>query len=186
VKTSQAGINLIKQFEGCRLEAYQDIVGVWTIGYGSTKDVYPGLVITQEEAEDTLVERLADEFEPGVMSAIGNAPTTQNQFDAMISLAWNIGVGAFKRSSLARCHKAGYYDAAANMFKAYSHAGGKFVPALQIRRAAEEALYRAPDGSVTASVADVQRRLVELGHHIAVDGIAGPHTCRAILRELAV
>jgi lysozyme len=185
VKTSQVGIDLIKQFEGCRLEAYQDIVGVWTIGYGSTKDVYEGMVITKQEAEDTLVERLADEFEPGVMSAIGTSPTTQNQFDAMISLAWNIGVGAFKRSSLARCHRAGYYEAAANMFIAYAHAGGKLVPALQRRREVEAALYRAPDGIAAATVADVQRRLVALGHYIAVDGIAGPHTCCAILEELA-
>lgn len=149
MKTSAAGIALIKQFEGCRLAAYQDIVGVWTIGYGSTKGVYEGMRITRQEAEDMLAQRLADEFEPGVMEAIDDAPTTQNQFDAMVSLAWNIGVGAFGRSSVAKYHVAGNYEAAANLFLAWDKAGGKANPALLRRRQTEAALYR--------SAADVSR-----------------------------
>jgi lysozyme len=144
MRTSSAGLALIKTFEGCRLLAYRDVVGVWTIGYGSTKDVHPAQRITQAQAEALLVDRLAEEFEPGVLAAVAHAPTTQPQFDAMVSLAYNIGVGAFGGSSVARLHRLGHHEQAADAFLLWNRAGGRVVTALTRRRAAERVLYLEP------------------------------------------
>lgn len=142
MRTSAAGIALIKRNEGCRLETYTDITGTLTIGYGETGPyVVPGLHYTQAQAEEGLARRLANEFEPGVMAAIGSAPTTQTQFDAMVSLAWNIGVSAFTKSTVAREHKAGDYNAAADAFRLWNQSKGKMIPALARRREEERALY---------------------------------------------
>src|SRR5690349_4997661 len=124
MKTSAAGLELIRRNEGCRLTAYLDTIAnpaVWTIGYGSTgPGVYQGLTITQQQADQILVDRLAHEFEPGVLSALQGAPVSQPQFDAMVSLAWNIGVGGFGKSSVARYHRAGNYQAAADAFRLWN------------------------------------------------------------------
>lgn len=141
MKTSPAGIALIKRFEGCQLEAYQDIVGVWSIGYGDTLDVGPATRITQQQAEDRLALRLAREFEPGVLEALQGAPVSQSQFDAAVSLSWNIGVGAFAKSSVARFHRAGDYAQAADAFRLWNKAGGSVIPGLVRRREEERALY---------------------------------------------
>lgn len=142
MKTSQAGIALIKKYEGCRLMAYQDVVKVWTIGYGHTgPDVHPGMHITQEQAEAMLVDRLHREFEPGVSAAIGTASTTQGEFDAMVSLAYNIGVGAFKRSSVLRFHLIQHYEEAADAFLVWNKAGGRVLTGLTRRRQEESDLY---------------------------------------------
>ena len=148
---SPAGRKMIEAFEGCRLTAYQDIVGIWTIGYGCTGEpVHQGLTITQQQADDMLSNRLAQEFEPKVMAEIGNVPTTQGQFDAMVSLAFNIGTGriehgqgegGFDGSSVARFHKAGEYDKAADAFLLWDKAGGQVVDALDRRRAEEGQVY---------------------------------------------
>jgi lysozyme len=135
---------MIERNEGLRLNAYQDSGGVWTIGYGDTgPDVVPGLVITREEASRRLSDRLAREFEPGVRKAIGAAPTTQAQFDSMVSLSYNIGVGAFARSSVVRRHIAGDYVEAANEFLAWNKAGRppRVLAGLVRRRTEERALY---------------------------------------------
>jgi lysozyme len=151
MRTSQSGIALIKKFEGCRLEAYRDVVGKLTIGWGDTLNVQEGMRISQQEADDRLANRLAHEFEPGVMAAIQGAPVSQPQFDAMISLAWNIGVGrpldhpegpsGFTGSSVARFHRACDYAAAADAFLMWNKAGGRVLEPLQRRRAEERALY---------------------------------------------
>ena len=139
---SPAGRAMIERFEGCRLTAYKDIVGVWTIGYGCTGPaVHVGEMITQAQADDMLSTRLANEFEPGVLKAFGNAPTTQGQFDAMVSLAFNIGVHGFAGSSVARLHKLGKYDEAADAFLLWDKAGGRVVEALSRRRAEEGQMY---------------------------------------------
>jgi lysozyme len=156
MKTGPAAIALIKSNEGCSLRAYLDKIAypsVWTIGYGCTgPSIREGVRITQAQAEKMLADRLAGEFEPGVLDAIGKAPTTQNQFDAMISLTWNIGLGrfpdhplgggGFRSSSVLRHHLEGDYEAAAASFAAWNKAGGKARPGLQRRRAEEAALYR--------------------------------------------
>lgn len=139
---SQIGRALIEKYEGCRLQAYQDSVGVWTIGYGCTgPNIAPGMRITQAEADQMLSDRLTKEFEPGVIKAIGATATTQAQFDAMVSLAFNIGVGAFSKSSVARLHKLGQATAAADAFLLWNKAGGNVLAGLVKRRAEERKLY---------------------------------------------
>lgn len=99
---SPEGIKHLKEVEGCRLEAYQDTVGVWTIGYGHTgPEVKKGLKISQQEADELLASRLNLEFEPAVNNAI-DAPITQLQFDALVSFCYNVGVAAFTNSSMVK------------------------------------------------------------------------------------
>lgn len=142
MRVSEAGRRLIEQFEGCRLTTYRDVVGVLTIGYGCTgAEAWPGRTITQAEADAMLSTRLNMEFEPGVLAAIGDAPTTQAQFDAMVSLAFNIGIGAFHNSSVCRHHRDGDYMAAADSFQKWNMAGGRELEALTKRRLAEEKMY---------------------------------------------
>lgn len=141
MKVSEAGRRLIEGFEGCRLTAYFDVVGVPTIGYGHTDGVRPGQVITQAQADQMLADDLGEVYGPGVLAAIGDAPTTQAQFDAMASLAFNIGVGAFKSSTVCRMHKAGNYTAAAEAFHLWNRAGQRVLEPLTRRRLAEAKLY---------------------------------------------
>ena len=116
MRTNQAGIDLIKSFEGLRLTAYKDIGGVLTVGYGHTgKDVYTGQIISKEKAEALLKQDL-ERFELAVEELLDNAPTTQNQFAAMVSLAYNVGPGNFEKSSVLRNHKRGNYVSAAASF----------------------------------------------------------------------
>lgn len=135
-----AGLALIKEFEGLELKAYLCPAKVWTIGYGSTgPHVTPGQVITEAQA-DALLQRDLDRFEDAVAKAAPGA--TQNQFDAMVSLTFNIGIGAFLKSSVLRLHKAGEHRAAAEAFGMWIKGGGRVLPGLQRRRAKEADLYR--------------------------------------------
>lgn len=145
MKASQSCVALIKEMEGCRLTAYLDTLAepdVWTIGYGHTgPDVYPGRVITQQKADALLLDRLNREYGPGVERALAGAPTTQAQFDAFVSFAYNVGVGGFARSSVLRHHRDGDHQAAADAFRKWNQAGGRVWPGLVRRREAERALY---------------------------------------------
>lgn len=140
---------LIEQFEGLRLTAYPDpgTGGVpWTIGFGSTTDeqghaIAPGTTWTHERAEARFRTQLG-EFGKGVDRLLGAAPTTPPQKAAMVSLAYNIGLTAFSRSTVLREHLAGDYAAAAAAFAMWNRAGGKVMPGLTRRRAEEAALYR--------------------------------------------
>lgn len=150
---SPAGRAMIEHFEGCVLHAYRDVVGVLTIGYGCTgAAVHAGMTITQEEADRMLSDRLAQEFEPAVNRLIGSAPTTQNQFDAMVSLAFNIGTGGFARSSVLRDHLGQRAFAEKRDFEMWDMADGRPLAALLKRRDAEAALYLTPDNGVLAPV----------------------------------
>ena len=146
MQVNDKGIAIIKEFEGCKLKAYLCPAGIPTIGYGHTgPDVKIGDIITQPQAEKLLRQDL-EKFADGVAKAVGSAAmprTTENQFAAMVSLAYNIGVGAFKTSSVLRAHKEGNIKAAAASFKLWNKAGGKVLPGLVRRRAAEAALYAA-------------------------------------------
>ena len=134
------GLALIKEFEGLRLKAYLCPAKVWTIGYGSTgPHVTPGLVMTEAQA-DTLLQRDLDRFEDAVAKAAPGA--TQNQFDAMTCLAFNIGIGAFLKSSVLLMHWYGNHREAAEAFGMWVKAGGRTLPGLQRRRAREADLYR--------------------------------------------
>lgn len=141
--TNLRGIDLIKQFEGLRLTAYQDVVGVWTIGYGHTgPDVTPGLAITQQRAEQLLINDLA-QFERGVNDLV-TVQINQNQFDALVSFAYNLGVGALQKSTLLRLLNAGSYKPAADEFPRWNRAGGNVVAGLTRRRYAERQLFLTP------------------------------------------
>ena len=141
---SPSGVDLICNFEGLRLKAYDDGVGVWTIGYGTTK--YPngirvkkGDTCTLEQAKAYMQNDLKA-FERTVNDAV-NVSINQNQFDALVSLAYNIGATAFKKSTLVKRLNEGNYKAAANQFNVWVNAGGKRMQGLVNRRAAERALF---------------------------------------------
>lgn len=147
MRTSDAGRAIIREFEGLRLNAYLCPANKWTIGYGWTIGVKKGDVWTKEKAEEMLVEGLKV-FEDEVTRAIGNAPTSQHQFDAMICLAYNVGTANLRQSSVLREHKAANYLVAANSFLKWNKAtvNGELVvlPGLARRRDAERALYLKP------------------------------------------
>ncbi|EIZ77761.1 glycoside hydrolase family protein [Novosphingobium sp. Rr 2-17] len=136
-----AGAALIKTFESCKLTAYRCPAGVWTIGYGSTgPHVKPGMTISQDKAESLFKEDVA-RFEARVTKEAPGA--TQNQFDAMVSFAFNVGEDAFRTSTLLRKHKAGDVAGARAEFARWNKADGKIQKGLIRRRAAEAALYAA-------------------------------------------
>ena len=147
MKLSQRGIDLIKQFESYSSKAYPDPAtggAPWTIGYGTT--IYPsgakvakGDEITPNHAEYCLRNDVA-KFESGV-SALLKVPTTQGQFDAMVSLAYNIGLGNFSKSTLLKKHNEKCYTCAAGQFPAWNRAAGKVMNGLIRRRNAERDVY---------------------------------------------
>ena len=131
------------KWEGLELEAYRDAVGVWTIGYGRAAtggfDVRPGMKITKKQAEQYLIEDLQI-YERGVERAIGRE-IPQLCFDACVSLAYNIGVGAFSKSSVCREIRRGRMQTAATKFGLWVKAGGRTLRGLVRRRADETALF---------------------------------------------
>lgn len=157
--TNKDGIDLIKEFEGLKLKAYFCPAGVPTIGYGHTKtvtaeDVRNGKKISPKLAEELLKADLKD-FEAPVLAACKITPN-ENQFSAMVSLAFNIGIAGFRKSSVLRNHNAGDEDAAARSFALWNKAtvNGKKVElrGLTRRRAAEAALYLKPVKVVASEV----------------------------------
>lgn len=141
---NDAGIELVKRFEGLRLEAYRDVAGVWTVGYGHTRGVVPGMVVTEEQADRALQDDLAS-AEATVFSATCMAPTNDDQFSAMVALCFNIGSMNFRGSTVLREHLARNRQAAADAFLLWNkaHVGGALVEVagLTRRREAERALY---------------------------------------------
>lgn len=132
-------LNLIKELEDCKLEAYKDIVGILTIGYGHTgKDVKTGMKIDLEQAEALLKADLA-KFEAGVEAA-AKAPNIY-QFSAMVMLAYNIGLEAFKSSTLLKKFNAGDHKGASYEFVKWNKAAGKELAGLTRRRVAERDLF---------------------------------------------
>lgn len=142
LRTSQKGIDLIKQFEGCVLTAYKCPSGVWTIGYGHTDGVKQGQKITRNQAETYLKNDLKI-YENAVNKYV-TAPLNQNQFDALVSFCYNCGVGAFKSSTLRKKLNAQNYDGAAQEFARWNKGGGRVLSGLTKRRAAEKALFNTP------------------------------------------
>jgi len=138
------GVNQICNFEGLKLSAYDDGTGVWTIGYGTTrypngKRVSEGDRCSLEQAK-TYMQHDLKIFERSVNSSV-KVPLKQNQFDALVSLTYNIGVGAFKHSSLLKKLNSGDYKEAANQFDVWVNAGGKRLQGLVNRRAMEKKLF---------------------------------------------
>lgn len=163
MKLSRRGLELIKRYEGLELCAYPD-PGTggdpWTIGYGTTridgKPVMPGMEITEQEAERCLAEDVA-QFEKAVNRA-ATGLVNQNQFDALVSLAYNIGVGAFKRSTLLRKLKAGDTSAAAAEFERWVYAGGRVMSGLVQRRKEERGLFETPGDTPLHWYDEVEKR----------------------------
>ena len=156
-KISQAGLDLIKQFEGCRLTAYQCSAGVWTIGYGHTAGVHRGMKITQAQADAYLKQDVA-KFEKYVNNA-SYVPFTsklnQNQFDALVSFVFNLGQG-----NLMKLCKGRTINQIPSAMQQYCKANGKTLPGLQRRRKAEAALY---NKKVQSSTGTTTKQTYEAG-----------------------
>jgi GH24 family phage-related lysozyme (muramidase) len=141
VKISEAGLSLIKSFEGCVLTAYLDAVGIWTVGYGHTgPSVHRGLTITQKLAEDILAQDVR-RFELGVLNNV-KVNLNQNEFDALVSFSFNVGVNALKNSTLLRLLNYGAdRSIVAAEFLRWNKGGDKVLEGLTRRRQAEKALF---------------------------------------------
>lgn len=143
----EAGLNLIKKFEGCHLKAYRDPSGVWTIGYGHTSGVEAGQTITQEQAEQYLkddCQKFADYVDNPKYVPV-TAQLNANQRDALISFAYNCGQGSLKKLCAGRS-----VSKIAEKIPAYNKAGGKVSNGLVRRRAAEVELFNTPVQTVAA------------------------------------
>lgn len=139
MRTSQAGINLIKSHEGLRTKAYMCPANVLTIGYGHTGTVYPDMVITHQEAEALLKKDLI-RFEDAV-NKYATVPLNQNQFDALVSFSFNVGINAFANSTLLRLLNIGNSFQAASQFGRWVRGGGQRLPGLVRRREEERRLF---------------------------------------------
>jgi len=143
MKTGKEGKNLIKKYEGFRSHAYVCPAGVNTIGFGTTvingKPVPEGMKITLDEANVFLDADLYD-FENGINSLV-KVDLNQNQFDALVCFVYNIGLGAFKKSTLLRKLNGEDFDGASKEFLRWNKAGGKVLPGLVRRRESEMNLF---------------------------------------------
>lgn len=146
---SPAGFHALQKFEGCKLLAYQDEAGVWTIGYGHTgREVKRGLRWTQEQADLCLAHDVM-RFEADVRMLLGHQATYQHKFDALVLFAFNCGsdidsdtkAEGLGDSSLLKFHLLGLYERAAEQFPKWVHAGGHISKGLVSRRAAEKRIY---------------------------------------------
>lgn len=146
----QAALDLIKRNEGLRLEAYTDVAGIWTIGYGHTP-AEPGQVIDEAQATALLLQDIAW-AEKVVDAATDDVAISMNQYSAMVSLTFNIGAANFRNSTVLRMHRLGDYKAAAAAFLMWdkAHVDGELVevPGLLRRRQEEAELYTVDDGTV--------------------------------------
>ena len=202
MKTSNEGINLIKSFEGCRLQAYKPVAAepCYTIGYGHYgSDVLPGMVISQTQAEAYLAQDLA-KYEKSVNAL--DIPLNQNQFDALVSFAYNCGTGNLKKLTRGRTHQQ-----IADAMLAYNKGSGKVLPGLIKRRQAERTLFLSGTDSKAEQVDDkpktgnpypkptknvrfnskgndvrwLQYELNRHGYKLLVDGVAGNLTIGAVM-----
>jgi len=160
---NEAGLDLIKQFEGLRLQAYTDAVGLVTIGYGHEIKVGESIssTITEEEATAFLLWDTA--LAARAVDRLVTVPISDNQFDALVSFVFNVGSVRFASSDLLNKLNAGDYAGASDEFLKWDHAGGHVLPGLTRRRQAERDLFEKPDDEetnlqVSQSSAESQRR----------------------------
>ena len=139
MQISEDGLKFIEGFESLRLESYQDLRGIWTCGYGHTLNVMPGMVITQEQAEQFLAQDVASA--EAAINANVRTPLTQNQMDALVSFTFNCGNSALKQSTLLKLLKQGDYKCASLEFVKWDKAAGQTIPGLLRRRQAETDLF---------------------------------------------
>ena len=178
--TGQAGINLITQFEGCRLTAYKCPAGRWTIGYGHTRGVQQGQTITKAQAARLLAEDL-ERYEDNVNKYQDKYKWSQNEFDALVSFAYNVGSidkltagGTRSRQEIA------------DKMLLYNKANGKVLAGLTRRRQAERELFVATSqltlrrGDRGKMVRTLQKLLGDKGYTVLIDGIFGDETLEAV------
>jgi GH24 family phage-related lysozyme (muramidase) len=141
---SSDAINLIKQYEGLRLTAYQDSVGIWTIGYGTTTingvAVYEGQTITQAQADEYLLDHIENNVSPIINTKV-KAPITQSMYDALCCFTYNLGSGNLSKSTLLKELNTTKYLDTATSFLDYNKAGGVVLAGLTKRRSAEKDLF---------------------------------------------
>ncbi len=143
-KINQAGLDLIRYYEGLRLTAYKDIIGILTIGYGHTgPDVLTGKTITEWEATALLEKDLA-KFETGVNRLLTGSSISDNSFSALVSFSYNLGLGSLAGSTLLKLVNTNNLDGASQEFLKWCKAGGKTIPGLLARRRAERDLFLRP------------------------------------------
>lgn len=146
MKLGANGENLIKSFEQLKLSAYKRFpTEPWTIGWGHTKGVQQGDTCTYEQAEAWFVEDTQAAVDAN--NSLLTVPVSQNQFDALVSFAYNAGIGAESHSTLLRLVNGGSPDQAAAEFTRWDHVNGIEVAGLKRRREAEAALFSRPDAT---------------------------------------
>ena len=156
MRISKQGIDFIKSHEALRLKAYQDSKGVWTIGWGHTKNVHPGDVITREQAEQFIRDDFAwveRTLNTDLVAGRDKPLVTQNEFDALCSLVFNIGSDAYLESTVRRKIKQGDKMAAARAFGMWIYSNHKIAPGLVTRRNAERKMFLQGGYIVTAMTA---------------------------------
>jgi lysozyme len=139
MKTSDVGVEMIKEFEGKKQVAYQDPAGVWTIGYGHTKGVEKGQLVIKKTCDKFLEEDL-DEFE-GYVDSYVKVPLTQNQFDALVAWTFNLGPTNLNESTMLRKLNYGDYESVPDEMRRWNKAGGEVLNGLVRRRDAEANLF---------------------------------------------
>lgn len=196
MKISEKGLAMIESFEGCLLKASNKLDGVWTIGYGQTgryygKRVRRGMTTTKAEAHAWLRDHSIKTYEDAVTQAV-KVPLNQNQFDALVSFAYNVGVGALKQSTALRKLNAGDYAGAADALTMWTKCNGKVLAGLVRRRKEERALFLTPvatqsgntdlirKGDKGDDVKLLQHRLNILGNQLTEDGVWGIQTDQAV------
>lgn len=154
MKTSQTGLQLIRKHEGLRLDAYRDPANIWTIGYGHTKTARSGQRITREQAETLLLQDAAQAEQS--VKALVKVPLKQNEFDALVSLVFNIGAGNFAKSTLLKKLNQGSKGEAAAEFEKWNKArvNGQLqtLPGLITRRRDERQLFENVGGKAVLSL----------------------------------
>ena len=197
MKISEKGLSMIERFEGCLLKASNKLDGVWTIGYGQTgsyygKRVRRGMTTTKALAHAWLRDHSIKTYEDAVTQAV-KVPLNQNQFDALVSFAYNVGVGALKQSTALRKLNASDYAGAADALTMWTKCNGKVLAGLVRRRKEERALFLTPVTQTNTGNTDLlrkgdrgndvkllQHRLNLLGWQLTEDGIWGVQTDSAV------
>ncbi len=197
MRISEKGLSMIERFEGCLLKASNKLDGVWTIGYGQTgsyygKRVRRGMTTTKALAHAWLRDHSIKTYEDAVTQAV-KVPLNQNQFDALVSFAYNVGVGALKQSTTLRKLNAGDYAGAADALTMWTKCNGKVLAGLVRRRKEERALFLTPvtqpqtgntdlirKGDRGDDVKLLQHRLNLLGWQLTEDSIWGVQTDSAV------
>lgn len=141
LRYSKSGLHLTEQFESCKLTAYQDSRGVWTIGYGHTRDVRAGMTCTQQQAEQWLAEDIA--WAESTVNRLVHVPLTAGEFDALVDFVYNVGSGNFAHSALLKLVNNDDLEHAAAEFEKWDKSGGKIVAGLLRRRQDEAQEFRA-------------------------------------------